>query len=71
VRSWARLGDGVDLLIVGSRGYGPLYRLMHGSVSHYLVAHVACPLLILPRAAEAETNSRALTVENRAVETPA
>lgn len=40
-----------DLLIVGSRGYGPLRRLVHGSVSRYLMRHVGCPLLILPRGA--------------------
>jgi nucleotide-binding universal stress UspA family protein len=45
----SRLSDGVDLLIVGSRGYGPVGRLFHGSVSSYLVGHVSCPLLVLPR----------------------
>jgi nucleotide-binding universal stress UspA family protein len=47
----SRLSDTVDLLIVGSRGYGPMYRLFHGSVSSYLLRHVACPLLVLPRQA--------------------
>ncbi|MBV8953649.1 MAG: universal stress protein [Solirubrobacterales bacterium] len=47
----SRFSDRVDLLIVGSRGYGPVGRLMHGSVSRYLVGHVACPLLVLPRGA--------------------
>lgn len=41
----------LDLLIVGSRNYGPLGRLIHGSVSRYLVGHASCPLLVLPRAA--------------------
>jgi len=39
----------LDLLIVGSRGYGPVGRLFHGSVSSYLVGHARCPLLVLPR----------------------
>jgi nucleotide-binding universal stress UspA family protein len=43
------LAKGVDLLIVGSRGYGPVRRLIHGSVSRYLVRHAPCPLLVLPR----------------------
>ncbi len=43
------LSRSVDMLIVGSRGYGPMYRLFHGSVSAYLLRHVACPLLVLPR----------------------
>ena len=38
----------VDLLIVGSRGYGPLGRITHGSVSRYLLGRVACPLLVVP-----------------------
>jgi nucleotide-binding universal stress UspA family protein len=48
----ALYGASVDLLIVGSRGYGPIGRLVHGSTSQRL-AHIArCPLLVLPRAAE-------------------
>lgn len=41
--------DDLDLLIVGSRGYGPLGCLLHGSVSSYLERHVPSALLILPR----------------------
>ena len=39
----------LDLLIVGSRGYGPIGRLVHGGVPRYLVGHATCPLLVLPR----------------------
>jgi nucleotide-binding universal stress UspA family protein len=45
----AKLGQDVDLLVVGSRGYGPLGRLAHGSISRYLVRHATYPLLVLPR----------------------
>jgi nucleotide-binding universal stress UspA family protein len=45
----AQFGKDLDLLIVGSRGYGPLGRLFHGSVSRYLIGHASCPLLVLPR----------------------
>jgi nucleotide-binding universal stress UspA family protein len=45
----ARFGKELDLLIVGSRGYGPRGHVFHGSVSNYLVSHVDCPLLVLPR----------------------
>ncbi len=38
-----------DLLIVGSRGYGPFGSLFHGSVSSYLERHSGCPLLVVPR----------------------
>jgi nucleotide-binding universal stress UspA family protein len=44
-----RFGENLDLLLVGSRGYGPLGRLFHGGVSGYLARHAPCPLLILPR----------------------
>lgn len=45
----AQFGKSLDLLIVGSRGYGPLGRLIHGNVSGYLLAHASCSLLVLPR----------------------
>lgn len=47
----------VDLLIVGSRGYGPWKRMLHGSVSRYLVRHAACPLLVLARSASRATEA--------------
>ncbi|MHB1570142.1 MAG: universal stress protein [Solirubrobacteraceae bacterium] len=43
----------LDLLIVGSRGYGPLGRLLHGSTSRALARLARCPLLVLTRAARA------------------
>lgn len=45
----AKFGKDLDLLVVGSRGYGPRGRLCHGSVSRYLVRHAACSLLVVPR----------------------
>ena len=41
----------VDLLVVGSRDYGPIGRLVHGSTSRQLARSVRCPLLVLTRAA--------------------
>lgn len=41
----------VDLLIVGSRNYGPARRLMVGSTSAHLQRHARGPLLVLPRGA--------------------
>ncbi len=43
----------VDLLVVGSRSYGRLRRLMLGSTSAHLAHTARCPLLVLPRSAEA------------------
>jgi nucleotide-binding universal stress UspA family protein len=45
--------DQVDLMVVGSRGYGPVRRLVLGSTTDYLGRHARCPLLALPRAATA------------------
>jgi nucleotide-binding universal stress UspA family protein len=41
----------LDLLIVGSRGYGPVGRLIHGSTSQQLARSARCPLLVLARTA--------------------
>lgn len=43
---------GVDLLALGSRGFGPLRRTISGSVAASLTRHLACPLLVCPRGAE-------------------
>jgi nucleotide-binding universal stress UspA family protein len=47
----AEFGDEVDILLVGSRGYGPIRRLVLGSTSEYLQRHARCSLLVLPRTA--------------------
>ncbi|MDQ6730093.1 MAG: universal stress protein [Actinomycetota bacterium] len=39
----------LDLLVVGSRSYGPLGRLIHGSTSQRLARTARCPLLVLTR----------------------
>jgi len=43
--------DDVDLLVVGSRRYGPLMRVLLGSVSTQLVRMAPCPVLVVPRPA--------------------
>jgi nucleotide-binding universal stress UspA family protein len=40
----------VDILVVGSRGYGPVRRLVLGSTTDYLERHGRSSLLALPRA---------------------
>ncbi|HUA48815.1 MAG TPA: universal stress protein [Solirubrobacteraceae bacterium] len=44
----------VDLLIAGSRSYGPLGRVVHGSTTRQLARAARCPLLVLPRGARVE-----------------
>jgi nucleotide-binding universal stress UspA family protein len=59
----------LDLLIVGSRSYGPAGRLFAGSTSHYLARHARCPLLVLPRSAVRGADQDAARL--RADESPA
>jgi nucleotide-binding universal stress UspA family protein len=45
-------GGDVDLLVCGSRGYGPLGALLFGSVSRSLLHRASTPLLVVPRGRE-------------------
>jgi nucleotide-binding universal stress UspA family protein len=44
--------DRLDLLVLGSRGYGPLRRVLLGSISSYLVERCRCPVIVVPRGSE-------------------
>lgn len=41
--------EGVDLLVLGSRGYGPLRSVLLGSASGHALRHAPCPVLITRR----------------------
>jgi nucleotide-binding universal stress UspA family protein len=41
--------EGVDLLVLGSRGYGPMTRVLVGSVSRRAAQRAPCPVLVVPR----------------------
>jgi nucleotide-binding universal stress UspA family protein len=43
---------GVDLLVCGSRGYGPVRRVLLGTVSAALVRQASVPVLVVPRQGE-------------------
>jgi nucleotide-binding universal stress UspA family protein len=47
----ARLSGEVDLLVCGSRGYGPLKAVLLGAVTHALIRKAECPVLVVPRGA--------------------
>lgn len=42
----------VDLMIVGSRGYGPMAAVMLGGTTHTLIRDAGCPVVVLPRGTE-------------------
>lgn len=44
-----RTGEGVDLLVLGSRSFGPLLRVLLGSVSARVIRNAPCPVLVVPR----------------------
>jgi nucleotide-binding universal stress UspA family protein len=44
-----RTDQGVDLLVLGSRGRGPLLRVLLGSVSARVIRNALCPVLVVPR----------------------
>ena len=48
----ATMSSQVDVLVCGSRGYGPVKTVLLGSVSHALSRHARCPLIVLPRGSE-------------------
>jgi hypothetical protein len=45
--------DNLDLLVCGSRGYGPLRAVLLGSVSRVVTSAAACPVIVLPRGVRA------------------
>jgi nucleotide-binding universal stress UspA family protein len=47
----AEASEQFDLLLVGSRGYGPMHAVMVGGVAGRLVREAACPVIVLPRGA--------------------
>jgi nucleotide-binding universal stress UspA family protein len=44
-----KASEGVDLMVMGSRGYGAVKGVLLGSVSAKLMRSAPCPLLIVPR----------------------
>lgn len=41
-------GHHADLIVVGSRGYGPIREVVLGSVSHRVATHATCPVTVVP-----------------------
>jgi nucleotide-binding universal stress UspA family protein len=45
----AHAAEGMDLLVLGSHGFGPLLRLLLGSVAGRVIRNAPCPVLVMPR----------------------
>lgn len=45
-------GERVDLLVCGSRGYGPALQVLLGGVSSWIIRSAACPVIVVPRGAD-------------------
>jgi nucleotide-binding universal stress UspA family protein len=52
------VGDDVDLLVVGSRAWGPVRRVLLGSVSTRLLRSAPCAVLVTPRGVEASAEDQ-------------
>lgn len=59
VQELVMLSSRLDLLVLGSRGYGPVRSALLGTVSTHVAEHAACPVLVVPRGA-AEDEAPAL-----------
>ncbi len=52
-KTLAAAAEDLDLLVLGSRGYGPIGAVLLGSVSQGLMRDAPCPVVVLPRATDA------------------
>jgi nucleotide-binding universal stress UspA family protein len=48
-----RLSRSVDVVVTGSRGWGPARRVILGSATSHLTRHAACPVIVVPTTAGA------------------
>jgi nucleotide-binding universal stress UspA family protein len=51
----------LDLIVLGSRGYGPIRRVVLGSVSFRVLRDARCPVIVVPRASVAAGEQEAQT----------
>jgi len=49
----AARSEELDILVVGSRGYGPLHSVLVGGVSGRVIRSAYCPVIVVPRGVEA------------------
>ncbi|MDR2985950.1 MAG: universal stress protein [Nocardiopsaceae bacterium] len=46
-RTLLQEATGAELLVVGTRGHGPVSEMLLGSVSHHSVHHAPCPVVVV------------------------
>lgn len=56
----AHAGADLDLLVLGSRAFGPVKRVLLGSVASYVLSHAACPVIVTPHTNGAADDARSL-----------
>ena len=59
----AAQSESVDLMLVGSRGYGPRAAVLLGGVTHTVIRKAACPVIVLPRGSRGLESLIAQTAE--------
>ena len=50
--------EGIDLMVLGSRGYGPARRVLLGSNAARLLSAAPCPAIVFPRGTAAPVHER-------------
>ncbi|MEV4420235.1 universal stress protein [Patulibacter sp. NPDC049589] len=63
VHALSQPGAGADLLVVGSRDFGPVGRILLGAVGARLSRHCPTPLIVVPRDAAATSSAAATGAE--------
>ena len=54
----AKLSEDADLLVIGSRGYGPLRRVAAFTHTGRIMRAATCPVLVLPRGVGEQLDER-------------
>jgi nucleotide-binding universal stress UspA family protein len=63
VTALEQFSNDVDLLVCGSRGWGPLGSVLLGGVSRRLIHRAACPVIVVPRGTQRALEALAGTTE--------
>lgn len=67
-RALIEQSESLDLLVCGSRGYGPLRAVLLGGVTGQVIRDAACPVVVVPRGAMADLNGVEAVQARAAVE---